>query len=133
MKSGGWPGKGGAARPRGAAARGGPARSSYERIYDAVRSIPRGRVAGYGEVARLAGLPNAARQVGYALHALRDPTEVPWHRVVNARGEISPRASGHHLPQRRLLEREGVRFDTRGRIDLAAFGWRGGPRPRRRG
>jgi methylated-DNA-protein-cysteine methyltransferase-like protein len=123
----------GAAGPRRAAARGGAARSSYERIYDAVRSIPRGRVAGYGEVARLAGLPNAARQVGYALHALRDPSDVPWHRVVNARGEISPRASGYHLPQRRLLEREGVRFDARGRIDLAAFGWRGASRSRRRG
>jgi methylated-DNA-protein-cysteine methyltransferase-like protein len=108
-------------------------RSSYERIYDAVRSIPRGRVASYGEVARCAGLPNAARQVGYALHALHDPSDVPWHRVVNARGEISPRASGFHLPQRRLLQREGVRFDARARIDLARFGWRGKPRSRRRG
>ena len=133
MKGGGRKREGGASRPRGAVARGGPARSSYERIYEAVRGIPRGRVAAYGEVARLAGLPNAARQVGYALHALRDPTDVPWQRVVNARGEISPRASGFHLPQRRLLEREGVRFDARGRIDLAAFGWRGGPRSRRRG
>jgi methylated-DNA-protein-cysteine methyltransferase-like protein len=103
--------------------------SAYDRIYAAVRRIPRGRVASYGEVARAAGFPNAARQVGYALHALRDGKGVPWHRVVNARGEISPRASGFELPQRRLLEREGVAFDGRGRIDLEAFGWRAGTRP----
>jgi methylated-DNA-protein-cysteine methyltransferase-like protein len=108
------------------------AASTYDRIYAAVRRIPRGRVASYGEVARAAGFPNAARQVGYALHALRDGADVPWHRVVNARGEISPRASGFELPQRRLLEREGVAFDARGRIDLAAFGWRGAARSRRR-
>jgi methylated-DNA-protein-cysteine methyltransferase-like protein len=107
--------------------------SSYDRIYAAVRRIPRGRVASYGEVARAAGFPNAARQVGYALHALRDSADVPWHRVVNARGEISPRASGFEGPQRRLLEREGVAFDARGRIDLAAFGWRRAARSRRRG
>jgi methylated-DNA-protein-cysteine methyltransferase-like protein len=106
--------------------------SSYDRIYAAVRRIPRGRVASYGEVARAAGFPNAARQVGYALHALRDAADVPWHRVVNARGEISPRASGYELPQRSLLEREGVAFDARGRIDLATFGWRGTARARRR-
>jgi methylated-DNA-protein-cysteine methyltransferase-like protein len=105
-------------------------RSSYERIYEVVRGIPRGRVSSYGEVARRAGLPGAARQVGYALHALPDGSDVPWQRVVNARGEIPPRASGHELPQRRMLEREGVRFDARGRIDLARYGW-GGPPARR--
>jgi methylated-DNA-protein-cysteine methyltransferase-like protein len=99
--------------------------SSYERIYRVVRRIPRGRVASYGAVARLAGLPGAARQVGYALAALRDGTRVPWHRVVNARGAVSPRASGFETPQRRLLEREGVRFDAAGRIDLGRFGWEG--------
>lgn len=94
-----------------------------------VRRIPRGRVASYGEVARRAGLPGAARQVGYALHALPPDTRVPWQRVVNARGEISGRASGHETLQRRILEREGVRFDARGRIDLARYGW-GAARPR---
>jgi methylated-DNA-protein-cysteine methyltransferase-like protein len=88
-----------------------------------VARIPRGRVAPYGEVARLAGLPGAARQVGYALHALPEGRPLPWHRVVNARGAVSPRASGFEVPQRRLLEREGVRFDERGRIDLERFGW----------
>jgi methylated-DNA-protein-cysteine methyltransferase related protein len=96
-----------------------------------VARIPRGRVAPYGEVARLAGLPGAARQVGYALHALPEGRPLPWHRVVNARGAVSPRASGFEVPQRRLLEREGVRFDERGRIDLERFGWPARGRPGR--
>jgi methylated-DNA-protein-cysteine methyltransferase-like protein len=99
---------------------------SWERIYTVVRRIPRGRVATYGQVAALAGLPGHARQVGYALHALPDGTRLPWHRVINARGEVSlRRAPGPELSQRMLLEREGIRFDARGRVDLAACGWRG--------
>ena len=99
--------------------------SSYERIYTVVRRIPRGRVATYGQVARLANLPGGARQVGYALYALDDDAAVPWQRVINARGELSPRAlAGMELVQRQLLEAEGVRFDARGRADLARFQWR---------
>ncbi|HVH07526.1 MAG TPA: MGMT family protein [Myxococcota bacterium] len=105
------------------------AESSYERIYRVVQRIPRGRVASYGEVARLAGLGGAARQVGYALHALPEASRVPWQRVVNVRGEIPPRATGYEVPQRRLLEREGVRFDARGRIDLVRYGWSGRSAP----
>jgi methylated-DNA-protein-cysteine methyltransferase-like protein len=98
---------------------------SYQRIYAVVRRIPRGRVATYGQVAELAGLPGHARQVGYALHALPDGSAVPWHRVINARGEVSRRSvPGPELSQRMLLEREGVRFDLRGRVDLQACGWR---------
>lgn len=107
--------------------------SSYQRFYAIIRRIPQGRVATYGQVARLAGLPGAARQVGYALAALRAGTAVPWHRVVNARGEVSMRAlAGAELMQRILLEREGVRFDGRGRIALERYGW-SGPRARRTG
>jgi methylated-DNA-protein-cysteine methyltransferase-like protein len=102
-----------------------PAASSYEHIWRVVARIPRGRVATYGQVAELAGLPRAARQAGYALHALPGGTRVPWQRVVNARGELSSRRDpGGELVQRALLEREGVRFDARGRIDLARYGWR---------
>ena len=61
-------------------------RSAYQRIYAEVRRIPRGRVATYGQIARLAGLANHARQVGYALHRLDDDSRVPWQRVVNQRG-----------------------------------------------
>ncbi|HKI94804.1 MAG TPA: MGMT family protein [Gemmatimonadales bacterium] len=96
----------------------------YERIYAVVRRIPRGRVATYGDVASLAGRPGHARQVGYALHALRPGQRVPWHRVVNARGTISlRRRPGDDLTQRMLLEREGVRFDQRGRLDLRRLRW----------
>ena len=103
--------------------------SAYRNIYAVVRRIPRGRIASYGQVARLAGLPGRARQVGYAMYALLDGSDVPWHRVVNAAGEISRRrVPGAELSQRILLEREGVRFGPRGRISLEAFGWK----PRRK-
>jgi methylated-DNA-protein-cysteine methyltransferase-like protein len=104
--------------------------SSYARIYAVVRRIPKGRVATYGQIAELAGLPRQARQVGYALAALTD-TRVPWHRVINARGEISPRADpGPERIQRVLLEREGVRFDANERVALMRHLWQ--PRGRRR-
>jgi methylated-DNA-protein-cysteine methyltransferase related protein len=99
--------------------------STYSRIYAVVRRIPRGRVATYGQIAELAGLPGHARQVGYALHALPAGTAVPWHRVLNARGTLSLRREpGAELTQRLLLEREGVRFDTRGRVNLMKVRWR---------
>jgi len=102
---------------------------SYRRIYAVVRRIPRGRVATYGQVAVLAGLGGHARQVGYAMHALPKGSSVPWHRVINARGEISRRRRpGEELSQRMLLEREGVGFDARGRVALARLQWR--PRAR---
>jgi methylated-DNA-protein-cysteine methyltransferase-like protein len=89
-----------------------------------VRRIPRGRVASYGQVARLAGLPGRARQVGYALHALPAGTRVPWQRVINAAGGISRRRRpGPELTQRILLEQEGVRFGARGRVSFDRFGW----------
>ncbi|HYS55393.1 MAG TPA: methylated-DNA--[protein]-cysteine S-methyltransferase [Thermoanaerobaculia bacterium] len=95
---------------------------TYQRIYRAVRRIPRGRVATYGDVAERAGLEGQARQVGYALHTLPSGSGVPWHRVVNARGEISlRRGSDSHELQRLLLEGEGIRFDGRGRIDLKRY------------
>ena len=90
-----------------------------------VRRIPKGRVATYGQVASLAGLAGHARQVGYALHALPDGTIVPWHRVVNAAGRISTRATpGGELVQRLLLEKEGIRLDARGRVPLDRLRWR---------
>jgi methylated-DNA-protein-cysteine methyltransferase-like protein len=105
--------------------------SGHERIYRVVRLIPEGRVATYGQIAEIAGLPRQPRLVGYALHALTSSTSVPWHRVVNARGMVSIRSDGAaSLSQRLLLEREGVEFDARGRLSLERFGWR--PRARRR-
>lgn len=96
----------------------------WQRVYAVVGRIPRGKVATYGQVARLAGLGRGARQVGYALHALPDNASLPWHRVINRLGEISLRRSGGHDElQRLLLEREGIRFDQKGRVDLSEFGW----------
>lgn len=97
-----------------------------------VRRIPAGRVATYGQVAELAGLPRQPRLVGYALHALPNGTRVPWQRVVNAQGRISVRAgqSAGSLTQRLLLEGEGVAFDARGRIALTRFRWRARRRTR---
>jgi methylated-DNA-protein-cysteine methyltransferase-like protein len=101
-----------------------PGGTTRSRIYAVVRRIPRGRVATYGQVAALAGLAGHARQVGYALHALPDGSTAPWHRVINARGEISLRSvPGAGLTQRMLLEREGVRFDARGRIAQERYWW----------
>jgi len=100
----------------------------YERIYAVVRRIPRGRVATYGQVALLAGLPGRARLVGYALAALPAGSRVAWQRVVNAQGRVSPRAGGSdsEMLQRAILVREGVRFGSNGAIALAAFRWRPG-------
>lgn len=100
--------------------------STYERMYAVVRRIPRGRVCTYGRVAALAGHPGAARQVGYAMHALPEHTRVPWHRVINAAGRISlRRGTGGDLEQRFRLEAEGVHFDQSGRVSLKTFGWTG--------
>jgi methylated-DNA-protein-cysteine methyltransferase-like protein len=107
--------------------------SSYQRIYAAVRRIPRGRVATYGDIATQAGLDGHARQVGYALHNLPEASDIPWHRVINARGEISPRTtSDSHELQRMLLEKEGVQLDLRGRVALKLYRWKRPPPPRMR-
>lgn len=97
--------------------------SLYRRIYAVVRQIPKGRVATYGQVARLAGVPRHARQVGYALHALPAASDVPWHRVINAKGRISLRRDlGPEITQQLRLEREGVCF-IGGRVPLGDYGW----------
>jgi methylated-DNA-protein-cysteine methyltransferase-like protein len=97
---------------------------SYERIYATVKRVPRGRVATYGQIATLAGLDGHARQVGYALHSLPDRSDIPWHRVINAKGEVSPRsASDSHELQRMLLEQEGVEFSLDSRVDLKRYRW----------
>lgn len=95
--------------------------SSYERIYRAVRRIPRGKVATYGDVAAMAGLPGRARQVGYALHALPDGSPVPWHRVINAAGRISLPMAGGGLEQRLRLLAEQVAVDQGGRVRLTEY------------
>jgi methylated-DNA-protein-cysteine methyltransferase-like protein len=100
--------------------------SFFEQVYQVVRCIPSGRVATYGQIARLLGMPHAARTVGWALHSIPEGYDVPWQRVVNARGIISLDAHGPGgAIQRALLEAEGVIFDESGRIDLQVYGWAG--------
>jgi methylated-DNA-protein-cysteine methyltransferase-like protein len=107
--------------------------AGWRAYYGVVARIPRGRVATYGQVAMLAGKPRAARQVGYALSALRGTRHrIPWQRVLGSRPRglaaisiLDPMGSA---VQRALLEDEGVEVDERGRVALERFGWA----PRRR-
>ena len=98
--------------------------TTYERIYTVVRQIPAGKVATYGQVARLAGLAGHARQVGYALNATPDGEDLPWHRVINAKGGISKRAEPvYEQIQREMLEDEGLVFGPDGRLSLPKYQW----------
>lgn len=99
--------------------------ATYTLFYEVVRQVPPGRVTTYGAVAAAAGLPGHARQVGYAMAALPDDHDVPWHRVINARGEVSTRSGGSSFEaiQRVMLEAEGIVFDSRGRVPLTEYGW----------
>jgi methylated-DNA-protein-cysteine methyltransferase related protein len=106
---------------------------AFHRIWVVVAQVPRGRVVTYGQIARMAGLPNGARTVGWAMRALPnnhrvDGRPVPWHRVINAQGGISLRGGedgGGASRQRAALRREGVRVGLGGRIDLRRYLWRG--------
>lgn len=97
--------------------------NAFTLFYAIIRRIPKGRVATYGQIARLAGLPRHARQVGYALAALEDD-QIPWQRVINSKGEISPRSFPQFVDrQRDRLRKEGVTFNKQGRVSLVKFGW----------
>jgi len=97
----------------------------YEQIYEAVRRIPPGKVATYGQIAKIVGRCTA-RMVGYAMATLPWGAGVPWQRVINHKGEISTRSRGDGaLRQRRLLQKEGVRFDREGRVNLKKVRWAG--------
>jgi methylated-DNA-protein-cysteine methyltransferase related protein len=97
---------------------------AFDRILDVIRAIPRGRVMTYGEVARVAGLPRGARVVGYALRAAKG--RVPWQRVVGLRrrgvAHITIKDPIGAAMQKKLLEKEKVRFTRDGAIDLARYG-----------
>lgn len=99
----------------------------YEQVYDLVARIPPGRVMTYGQIAVLLGKPTAARAVGYALHLTPAGVNIPWQRVINAQGKISPRGAADflHEPQlqQMLLEQEGIHFDAHGQIDLDHYLW----------
>ncbi len=98
-------------------------KSVFEKIYDVVKQIPRGKVATYGQVALLAGNPRWARVVGYALHVNPDPDSIPCYRVVNREGRVSPAfAFGGENMQILMLESDGIEV-TDGRVDLSVCQW----------
>lgn len=97
----------------------------YERVYIVIRQIPAGKVATYGQIAQIVD-GCTARMVGYALAALGPNSNVPWQRVINSQGKISPRSGGiGSALQRQILEAEGIVFDHKGRVDFEKFGWLG--------
>ena len=100
--------------------------NQYNLIYQTVRQIPIGKVATYGQIADLSGLHGKARLVGYALFKVDvNLKDVPWHRVVNAKGEISYsslRRGGDYL-QKHLLEKEDIKFNSQGKINLNQYQW----------
>ena len=97
-------------------------------VHQLVSLVPYGKVASYGQIARLIGYPNHARHVGKALAKLPQESNIPWHRIVNAKGEVSPRSqwganAGNEFAQRIMLEEEGIEFSPQGRIYLKQFLW----------
>ena len=94
----------------------------YDRIYEVIRQIPSGKVATYGQIARIVG-ECTPRMVGYALAAIKPGSDIPWQRVINSQGKISLRNDGSEsIEQRLLLESEGVYFNDNGVVDLEKFG-----------
>lgn len=97
--------------------------STFEKIYEVVKTIPKGRVMTYGQVATLAGNPRWARVVGYALHSNPNPKEIPCHRVVMRDGSVAPGfAFGGPDIQRQILESEGITFTKDGKVDIRKHG-----------
>lgn len=100
--------------------------NTFDKIYDVVKNIPKGKVATYGTVAAMAGNPRWARVVGYALHVNPDPSTIPCHRVVTRNGEVSKAfAFGGENMQRLLLSEEGIEFLDDGRVDIKKHLWLG--------
>ena len=98
--------------------------SFFAQVYKIVAQIPPGKVAGYGQIARMLGTPRAARTVGWALHSNPDAPTIPCHRVVNVAGRVAPGfAFGGPGEQRKLLEAEGVAFVDEQHVDMQKHQW----------
>jgi methylated-DNA-protein-cysteine methyltransferase related protein len=102
-----------------------PVHGFFAAVWQIVSRVPQGKVVTYGQIAAMLGNPRAARTVGWALHSLPDESDAPWWRVINSQGRISTDC-GEHSPnlQRYLLEKEGIVFNDRDRVDLDVFQWR---------
>ena len=100
--------------------------SFYNKVYETVRRIPKGKVATYGQIAALCGAPKASRVVGSALHRNPEPVSIPCHRVVNRFGGLAPAfAFGGQQVQKSLLESEGVKVSEQFSVDLSEYLWDG--------
>ncbi len=98
--------------------------NTFEKIYEVVKQIPKGKVTTYGRVAAMAGNPHWSQVVGYALHVNPKPGVIPCHRVVNREGKTAEAfAFGGGETQRALLEKEGIIFEPDGTVDLKKYGW----------
>ncbi|MHA1728969.1 MAG: MGMT family protein [Promethearchaeota archaeon] len=93
-------------------------------VIHVIKSIPKGKVLTYGLIAKLAGNPRGARQVSWILHSMTEKYELPWHRVINLKGKISIKSVEGRDYQKMLLEKEGVNFSTKDKIDLNQFLWK---------
>ena len=99
-------------------------KSFHQRVIDIIKSIPKGKVATYGQIAALAGNPRAARMVVRVLHSSSGKEKLPWHRVINSKGSISLKPGTGYEVQKALLQKEGIVFKEDGSIDLKRFLWR---------
>jgi methylated-DNA-protein-cysteine methyltransferase-like protein len=100
------------------------ARSFSQKVIDTIKSIPKGKVATYGQIAALSGNARASRQVAYILHSSSGKENLPWHRVVNSKGTISLKPGHGYEIQKGLLKNEGVKFKEDDSIDLKRFVWK---------
>jgi len=96
-------------------------------VINAIKNVPRGKVATYGLIALVAGNPRGARQVAWTLHSVTEKEKLPWHRLINSQGKISLPKGGGYETQKELLLEEGVTFDQQDRIDLDRFLWQPPP------
>lgn len=94
-----------------------------KRVIEIIQSIPEGRVMTYGQIARIAGSPRGARQVVRILHSMSKKYNLPWHRVINGKGELSRKNEEMFEAQRRFLEEEGIVFQSENKIDLKSYGF----------
>jgi methylated-DNA-protein-cysteine methyltransferase-like protein len=93
-----------------------------QKIITVIAMVPKGKVASYGQIAKLAGSPGAARQVVWTLHSSSKKYKLPWHRIINAQGKIGLKDI-YGNRQKLLLEKEGIAVDHYGKIDIETFGW----------
>lgn len=104
--------------------------SFTQRVKDVIKKIPQGKVATYGQVAALAGNPRAARQVVWILNSSSRKDELPWHRLVNGKGQISLKRNHGYEIQKKLLQKEGVNFSEKDTINFKRYLWSPYNRPK---